>query len=396
MLFVDGEGFASRADYELALEDKKVIDEIKLRYDLKNRSDVEKLYREIRNYRFKTKVGDNFDDYIYELYQKIKDGTFEEAGAAAPASGKKAGKPILKAGKPSRSGSAAAKPRRGKVKTGRSEAEPISNEVLKEIKKQNRIRNAVVVVLLLIAFGSLGYFAIYYHNAHLVDETSETLSSLKEMDWAEVISVKPVISRNYAPDVVIPDILDEYKALYTKNKSMVGWLTIDDTVIDYPVMQTEDNEYYLKHNFDLKEDKNGCIFLDAACDIILGNTNFILYGHHMKSGKMFASLIKYANEEYYQKHKIVKFDTIYEKGTYEVMYAFRSRVYSSDQVAFKYYQFIDANSPEEFDSYMEEMAEISLIDTGVTASYGDRLLTLSTCDYQEKNGRFVVVCKRID
>ena len=82
MLFVDGEGFSTRADYELALEDKKIVDEIKARYYLKNRSDVEKLYREIRNFRFKTKVGDNFDDYIYELYQKIKDGTFEEENTA--------------------------------------------------------------------------------------------------------------------------------------------------------------------------------------------------------------------------------------------------------------------------------------------------------------------------
>ena len=78
------------------------------------------------------------------------------------------------------------------------------------------------------------------------------------------------------------------------------------------------------------------------------------------------------------------------------MYAFRSRIYTADDVRFKYYQFIDASSYEEFESYMEEMADMSLIDTGVTAEYGDKLLTLSTCDYQEENGRFVVVAKRID
>ena len=91
-----------------------------------------------------------------------------------------------------------------------------------------------------------------------------------------------------------------------------------------------------------------------------------------------------------------QFDTIYEKGTYEVMYAFRTHIYNTDEIVFKYYQFIDANSEAEFDSAMEAMSELSLYDTGVTASYGDRLLTLSTCDYQENNGRFAVVAKKID
>ena len=131
------------------------------------------------------------------------------------------------------------------------------------------------------------------------------------------------------------------------------------------------------------------------CDVIGPSTNLILYGHHMKSGKMFGGLDKYQDEEYYKNHKYIDFDTIYEEGIYQVMYVFRSRVYSEDEVVFKYYRFIDAVSEIEFNSNMNEMAAISLYDTGVTASYGDRLLTLSTCDYQEKNGRFVVVAKKV-
>lgn len=110
---------------------------------------------------------------------------------------------------------------------------------------------------------------------------------------------------------------------------------------------------------------------------------------------MFGGLDKYEKESYYKDHPYIQFDTIYEKGFYEVMYVFRSRVYREDEIVFKYYQFTDANSEQEFDSYMDEMAAISLYDTGVTAQYGDQLLTLSTCDYQEKNGRFVVVAKKI-
>ena len=125
------------------------------------------------------------------------------------------------------------------------------------------------------------------------------------------------------------------------------------------------------------------------------NTNLIIYGHHMKSGKMFGNLNSYSNEEYGKKHSLIQFDTIYEKGTYEVMYVFRSRIYNEDEVVFKYYQFFDAASETEFNSNMQEMAALSLYDTGVTASYGDELLTLSTCDSSETDGRFVVVAKRV-
>ncbi|MCR4728712.1 MAG: class B sortase [Lachnospiraceae bacterium] len=394
MLFVDGIGFSTKAEYEDALWDKAVIDEIKSKYDLDNPAEVEKLFNEMRNFHFRTKLGENFDDYIYELYQKIKSGNFVPEKSISGNSGKGQKRVKQTAKKPASQG----KTQKSKRTTAYDDNldSVTKKKVLKEIKKRNRIRNAVIVVLLVIATFSIGYFVKYYHDARMMDDSSENLNELKDLKFAPVLSVEPVLRRTYEDDVVIPEILDEYKALYNRNKSLVGWVKIEDTVIDYPVTQTEDNEYYLKYNFDLKKDANGCIFLDANCDIILGNTNFILYGHHMNNGRMFSSLIKYANKDFYEKHKIIEFDTIYEKGKYEVMYAFRSRVYSADVITFKYYQFIDANSPEEFDSNMEEMAKISLIDTGVTAVYGDRLLTLSTCDYQEENGRFVVVAKRIE
>ena len=192
------------------------------------------------------------------------------------------------------------------------------------------------------------------------------------------------------------EVLDEYKTLYNKNKSLIGWLKIDDTNIDYPVMQTANNEYYLDHNYNQEYDKNGSLFLDKDCDVVHRNTNLIVYGHHMKSGKMFGNLNQYGNEKYCKAHEIIQFDTIYEKGTYQVMYVFRTRVYNEDEVVFKYYQFLDAVSEKEFNSNMQEMAELSLVDTGVTASYGDELLTLSTCDSSETDGRFVVVAKRIE
>ena len=161
-------------------------------------------------------------------------------------------------------------------------------------------------------------------------------------------------------------------------------------------MQSDNEEYYLNHNYNQEKDKNGSIFMDTKCDAMTPSTNLIIYGHNMRSGEMFGKLSNYEDEEYYKKHKRIIFDTIYQEGKYEVMYAFRSKLYEEAEIVFKYYQFIEASSEEEFNSNMKAMAEISLYDTGVTASYGDQLLTLSTCDNNEKNGRFVVVAKRIE
>ena len=222
----------------------------------------------------------------------------------------------------------------------------------------------------------------------------ESLADLKGSDALAENYEKNDVSIHKS-SVRLPDVLEEYRTLYSKNKKLIGWLKIDDTNIDYPVMQTENNEYYLDHNFNPEYDKNGSLFLDCDCSVYPRSTNLIIYGHHMKSGSMFGNLQKYAKESYGKEHAIIRFDSIYEKAVYQVMYVFRSQVYNEDDIVFKYYQFIEANSEEEFNSYMREMAAMSLYDTGVTAGFGDSLLTLSTCDSSQTDGRFVVVAKRI-
>ena len=186
-----------------------------------------------------------------------------------------------------------------------------------------------------------------------------------------------------------------FEELQAKNSDVCGWITIYGTHVDYPVVRGADNSVYLMRDPEGNYRMSGSIFMDCVNQREFTDFNTILYGHHMKSGQMFGSLSSYSDQSYCEKHPYIQFDTIYEKGLYEIMYVFRSRVYSEDEIVFKYYQFIDAQSEQEFDSYMNDMAEMSLYDTGVTASFGDQLLTLSTCDYQEKNGRFVVVAKKV-
>ena len=191
-------------------------------------------------------------------------------------------------------------------------------------------------------------------------------------------------------------VLDQYKDLYAENQDMTGWLSIDGTMIDYPVMQCDDNKYYLHHDFYGKEDKYGCLFVKDIADVNTPGTNFIIYGHNMKDGSMFGDLDRYKDESFYQEHSLISFHTLYEERTYEIMSVFLSQVYDKDEDVFKYYEFYQADTENEFLGFYENVKKMSLYDTGVTAEYGDTFLTLSTCAYHVEDGRLVVVAKRIE
>ncbi len=387
MLTVAGRRFRTRADYEAALRDLKKIEQIKKKLDQENPKQVYELYAELQSgsFRFETVVGTDFDD---EIYEKIE--AFKAQGITASNAGTK--RKYIKEKKAGRKEKSAEKKKDQIVHSAQFDKN-LEKQIQKELIRRERRRKLIVVLASGIAVVCFGYFGLYYFQS---TRTGRNYDSLTQLKGSQALAGA---ERNdfslHKTSTQLPDVLDDYKTLYEKNKKLIGWLKIDDTIIDYPVMQTSDNKYYLEHNFNQEYDKNGSLFLDCACSVYPRSTNLIIYGHHMKSGQMFGQLQKYAKESYYEKHTTIQFDTIYEKGTYEVMYVFRSQVYNEDDLVFKYYQFINANSETEFDSYMEEMAVLSLYDTGVTASYGDRLLTLSTCDNSQKDGRFVVVAKKV-
>ena len=369
---VAGRQFRTRSDYEAACRDNEKIEKLKQRYNLENPQQCSNLFKELQSgkYHFETMVG---DDFIYEIEQLVETVGKEKAEKT---------RKVKKIDK------------KGKTKEQRNFEDydqKMQVEILWELKKREKRRKWTIVFCSVLAIACFGYYGIYYYFMDRTTETYEKWSELKQTNsGAATVQVSDV------EENATKKILEEYEVLYNKNKSLFGWVKIDDTEINYPVMQTVNNTYYLDHNIEQEYDKNGSIFMDKDCDVLKPSTNLIIYGHHMKSGKMFGDLDKYSSKSYYEAHPTIQFDTIYEKGTYEIMYVFRSKVYNEDEIVFKYYQFIEANSAEEFYSYMEEMSELSLYDTGVTASYGDRLLTLSTCDSSEPEGRFVVVARRVN
>ncbi|MDE5679126.1 MAG: class B sortase [Lachnospiraceae bacterium] len=193
-----------------------------------------------------------------------------------------------------------------------------------------------------------------------------------------------------------PRILAGLGGLYEENHDLVGWLSIEGMKIDYPVMQCGDNDYYLNHDFYGEEDKYGCLFVKDIADVNTPADNFVIYGHNMKDGSMFGDLDLYKKEAFYREHATIRFDTLYEERTYEIVAVFLSRVYDAEEEGFRYYDFYEAETQEEFIYFYENIKSAALYETGVTAEYGDTFLTLSTCAYHEEDGRFVVVAKRVD
>ena len=194
-----------------------------------------------------------------------------------------------------------------------------------------------------------------------------------------------------------PEKQASYQNLYWKNTDMVGWILIEDTNIDYPVMQTPaDPNYYLKHDFERNYTDYGCPFMQADCDALAPSDNLIIYGHNMKDGSMFADLAKYRSKDFWQAHKTVRFDTALGGSAYEIFAVIHTTVQADADDVFPFYRFVDAAAPEEFADYVSACKVRALYDTGVSAQYGDKLLTLSTCDNITDNGRWLVIAKQTE
>lgn len=182
--------------------------------------------------------------------------------------------------------------------------------------------------------------------------------------------------------------------LYQKNNDIVGWIKINRTNINYPVMQNSD--YYLYKNFNKEYSSYGVPFVAGNCNMNTSD-NLIIYGHHIKNGKMFAQLELYKNYNFYKEHKNIVFYTLENGQTiennYEIVFVFKTIAYSEQ--SFKYYNYTNFYNENEFNYFMEQCKKLQLYDIRTELDYGDKIITLSTCEYSQKNGRMVVVAKKI-
>lgn len=179
------------------------------------------------------------------------------------------------------------------------------------------------------------------------------------------------------------------ESLIAENSDCIGWLRISGTKIDYPVMQTKGNpQYYLRRDFNKQYSYMGTPFMDSRCDINYDN-NLIVYGHNMKDGKMFADLLRYKDKDYCKLHNIINFITPNEVQKYEVVAV--CKVKSDDE----WYEYTCQKNKDSFNNLTPHIKDKSLYQIDEPIEYGDNFLTLSTCEYSQKDGRLIVIAVRI-
>lgn len=256
------------------------------------------------------------------------------------------------------------------------------------IMRKYQMQICVIAAVALLGTAAFCGFRIYHHYAQREKQTEV----FKQM--AELVENAPEESpKEDTPVSEGEDVLEKYKELYLQNEDMVGWLSIDGTEINYPVMQTPNNpNFYLKHNFEKEYSDLGTPYIQENCTIAESD-NLLIYGHHIKGGKMFGALEDYKAKSFYEQHKTIRFDMLTEQAEYEIISVFKTVEYSSE--GFRYYDFVNAENAEAFEEYLSKCKELALYDTGINAEYGDKLLTLSTCEYSAPNGRLVVVAKKV-
>ena len=306
----------------------------------------------------------------------------------------------------------------------------------------------IPALLFTVLFGGCRNYDIPEANPSLFE-----VKPLKNVGLSDNTGIDTDVSANEAAEEEVEQEeeripLKKYDDLLKINPYVSGWLKVDDSIIDDPVVYTPGSQNYFLHRaIDGSDESKGTLFI--AIDWQKDYNNTLIYGHNMKDGTAFGSLAKFADESYGKKHHIIHFDTLYEEKDYELYAAFYSQI-DEDEIEteedreqydkeieeegiakkaeegeeikpeeltlndidltydfegediyrkekdedggrFRYYYFTNLSDKDEFDYYARNVKERALYDTGIDAEWGDEFITLSTCSYQVKNGRFIVV-----
>ena len=252
-----------------------------------------------------------------------------------------------------------------------------------EAKEQSKLLNTINI------YGEYQKRGTEEVSQNILEDEEEKIESEAE-EKGETITTENTDEQNEETERML-----QVKELQEQNPDIVGWLEITNTNINYPVLQGTDNTYYMTHNYKKQNSKNGSIFLDANYNWNIPSNNLLIYGHNLGNGMMFQELLKYEQESFYQEHPVIRFTTAKEDAEYEIISAFKSRVYyQSEKNVFRYYYFINSKSEEEYNQFIKNAQNASLYPIDATASYGDQLITLSTCSYYVEDGRFAVVGRK--
>lgn len=265
------------------------------------------------------------------------------------------------------------------------------------IKVKNKLKSAVthkyiIIAAALILVISGGYTAFYCINSSHNLKLNKNLAQHYEKNSKSRASASSDTSTESRYPI---GMQPSFYNLYDTNPDIKGWITIPHTVIDYPVVQSTDNVYYLKYNFNKTIDKYGALFLDYRNQVNVQSKNMVIYGHDMKDGQMFHSIVNYQFIDFYKTSSLITFNTIYGNYQWKVFAAFIANADPKDGYVFNYIA-TDFPSDSSFKSFIKEARARSLINApSVDVEPGDTILTLSTCYYSLNDARFVVMARRV-
>ena len=208
-------------------------------------------------------------------------------------------------------------------------------------KHQKHNKKYIQIIFIIIFIISIFGVIYYFYNANKEKQVYKEILNNIEIDEEQVTDERT-------------ERMLQVEELKKENQDIVGWIEIEGTNINFPVLQGTDNQYYMEHTYTKEYSKGGSIFLDKSYDWNLPSTNLLLYGHNNKNGTMFQNLLKYKDESFYKEHPTIRFTTINDDCQYEIISAFLSRVYYEDeQNVFRYYYFINANVEIEYNNYID-------------------------------------------
>lgn len=251
-------------------------------------------------------------------------------------------------------------------------------------KNNKKIKIIIALILSILLICAIIYLTIHFYNSN---KNKELYSELQEDIIADETTDELALVQS--------EFVEKVKELQKENADVKGWIHIENTKINYPILQADNNDYYLRRNYKKEKSSYGSIFINSNCNIKKDNANVIIYGHDMKDGQMFKDLLKYQEKAFYEQQPTIKIATEEGENEYEIICVFKSRIFYQDEKnVFRFYRYYDFDNADTYNEYINNCKKIQLYDTGRSANYGEQLITLITCEYSQENGRMVVVAKK--
>ncbi len=251
---------------------------------------------------------------------------------------------------------------------------------------KKKIINIIYIICIIVFLISCAYIVNYFINVQKTKSDIEEIRKVMEVQDDTENTGNEEQTENINPKI------EQLKKVQEQNQEIVAWLNIKGTQINYPVLQADNNEYYLTRNYKKEYNSNGSIFLDCRYSFERPSDNFLIYGHNNNNGLMFDDLLAYEDKSYYESHPEINLTTTKEDATYKIIAVFKGQAYQENsENDFLYYNYVDFDNDEEYYNYIENCKKDSLYEIDTKIDHREKLLTLSTCEYSKKNGRFAIL-----